>query len=158
MLTYYLVPISFLESKKKYFTKLLQGCNQQHFCSKCWQTHTQIPKSTSNAKSWENLCKWQIKKEVVCSHDQKFCLWCFLSLSNILLTIPTFFKIDIPPHQILNLTLTHIFSWNQIVHKISFSLCFWASDPLMNFTKIYWIKVLKPEKSYEKFDLTKKYV
>ena len=46
-------------------------------------------------------------------------------------TVPKFFKIDIPPHQILNLTLTHIFSWNQIVHKISFSLCFWASDPLI---------------------------
>ena len=30
-----------------------------------------------------------------------------------------------------------IFSSNQIIHKISFSLCFWASDPLINrFSKI----------------------
>ena len=28
-----------------------------------------------------------------------------------------------------------IFSSNQIVHKISFSLCFWAPDPLMD--KLY---------------------
>ena len=28
--------------------------------------------------------------------------------------------------------IKHIFSSNQLVHKISFSLCFWAPDPLMS--------------------------
>ena len=39
-----------------------------------------------------------------------------------------------------------IFLSNQIVHKILFSLCFWAQDPLMDkFTKIYQILGLEPK-------------
>ena len=56
----------------------------------------------------------------------------------------------------------HTFLSNQMVHKIPFSLCFWASDPLIN--GFYYInKGSEPinkgkTKSYERFDLTKKYV
>ena len=31
-----------------------------------------------------------------------------------------------------DMLIKRIFSSNQIVHKISFSLCFWAPDPLIN--------------------------
>ena len=34
---------------------------------------------------------------------------------------------------------------NQIVHKISFSLCYWAPDPLMYFIKIYQTIGLDPK-------------
>ena len=43
------------------------------------------------------------------------------------------------------IVLKCIFSSNQIVHKISFSLCFWASDPLIDV--FYWILLKKRSQS-----------
>ena len=54
-----------------------------------------------------------------------------------------------------------IFLSNQI-HKISFSICLWASDPfLIDLIKIHQLKGLKPKnkgytKSYERFVMDKK--
>ena len=54
----------------------------------------------------------------------------------------------------------HFFASNQIIHKILFSLWFWASDLLFdNFSKIYRLKGLEPKnkdltKSYEQFEFT----
>ena len=56
------------------------------------------------------------------------------------------------------------FSSNHNIHKSSYGLCFWASDPLIEyFKKILKLKSLKSKNKshtdfYECFDLTKKYI
>ena len=68
-------------------------------------------------------------------------------------------------NQLEEAALDILFSSNHNIHKSSCSLCFWASDPLIDrfYKKNNQLKCLKPKYKghmnfYECCDLTKKYI